>query len=107
MPEVHEQLIDQVRAAFEPGATAPTKQAAAQACRMMLSVLDPGAATNSASSPPPPANSATSPPPDPLGAVLDGIIGRYKHLLPDDPTRPPPMPIPIIAIPPNLFSTKG
>ena len=101
MPEVHEQLIDQVRAAFEPGANAATKQAAAQACRMMLSVLDPGGAAPSSPPSSPPAAGASAP--DPLGAVLDGIIGRYKHLLPDDPSRPQSMPIPIIAIPPNLF----
>jgi hypothetical protein len=100
MPEVHEQLIDQVRAAFEPGASTATKQAAAQACRMMLSVLDPGAPAASSPSSAPAAGASA---PDPLGAVLDGIIGRYKHLLPDDPTRPTTMPIPIIAIPPNLF----
>jgi len=104
MPEVHEQLIDQVRAAFEPGANTATKQTAAQACRMMLSVLDPGGAASSPPSSPPAAGASA---PDPLGAVLDSIIGRYKHLLPDDPTRPTTMPIPIIAIPPNLFGKAG
>jgi len=99
MPEVHEQLLDQVRAAFEPDATAAAKQSAAQACRMMLAVLDPTAAASSATSSPPPAAA-----PDPLGAIVDGLVKRYGHLLPaDDPTRPPSMPIPIIAIPPNLY----
>jgi hypothetical protein len=99
MPDVHEQLLDQVRAAFEPGASTATKQTAAQACRMLLAVLDPTTAASSPSSPPAAGASA----PDPLGAVLDSIIGRYRHLIPDDPSRPPPMRIPIIAIPPNLF----
>jgi hypothetical protein len=33
---------------------------------------------------------------------LDGLIARYKHLLPEDPTRPPTLSIPMVAIPPNL-----
>lgn len=102
MPDVTDQLLDQVRAAFEPGAPLATKQTAAQACRMMLAVLDPGGAPSSAPSSPSSAAAGASAP-DPLGALLDGIIGRYKHLIPDDPTRPATMPIPIIAIPPTLF----
>ena len=101
MPEVHEQLLDQVRAAFDPGASAATRHTGVQACRMILAVLDPGASTAGTGAPMPPP--ASAPPVDPLGAVLDGIIARYGHLLPNDPTRPPSMPIPIIAIPPHLY----
>jgi hypothetical protein len=101
MPEMHEQLLDQVRAAFEPGAPVATRQLAAQACRMMLAVLDPTAAASSApaSSPPPAAPSS------PFDALLDGLVARFApHLPTNDPSRPPPtMSIPIVAIPTNLY----
>lgn len=95
---VHEQLINQVRAAFEDGASAATKAQAAQACRMLLTVLEP----SGAAAPPPKASA----PPDPVGTLLDAFIARYAHLLPADRHKGPGLDIPIIPLPPSIKTPR-
>lgn len=99
---IHEQLISQVRAAFEDGASAESRTAAAQACRMLLSVLEPGAATQS----PPNATPRPAAPADPLGLVLDAFIAKHAHLLPADRPKSHGLDIPIIPLPTSIKTPR-
>jgi hypothetical protein len=125
---VVDQLLEHLRAALSEGATPEARAAGAVACRRLLELLEPAAASSSrvpdpagpapaqpgASSPPlggvPPAAAAAllgalpepvrvfvealgrsnataapgAPAADPLGVMLDAIVGKYGHLLPQE-----------------------
>lgn len=108
---MHETLIQQIRNAFEPGAPAETRGAAALACRTLLGVLEPaigqpadvpraGASTSTATpgSPPP----AGSPGVQAVNALVDALFEKFKPHLEATAVGglfPEPARIPFVTIP--------
>jgi len=110
--ELVDELLNRLAGALRPEATEHERRQAAEACRILRETLFPGAPAPVVGVPPvaaaaTPATGDAAPPvaaaagdADLVGQMLDRLVAKYGHLVPET-HRPPALSIPFIALPPR------